>query len=401
MTMHLYYENSYLKEFEASVLEQHRRGDHHAVVLDKTAFYPTSGGQPHDTGELGKAHVIAVEEEPFGAIIHIVDSPVGLGPVKGRIDWDRRFDHMQQHTGQHILSQAFVQVAQAATLSFHLGQEICSIDIDLSNPDDGAMAAAETLASRIVFENRPVGVLLTTRDELGSLGVRKESQREGDIRVIDVEGFDRSPCGGTHVCRTGEIGLIAILGWERYKGGTRVEFACGGRALKTLRTDHDTLKVLGRIFSSHPHELPRLAEKSLGERAAALRENSRLQKEILGFEAGDLVRNASKRHNLIIVRKSYAGRGIDDLKFLAQKIVAYPSAVAILGSVHDTGVVVAARNPDSPGDCGSAVKEACAKLGGRGGGKPELAQAGGIAVASLENWLDTLESCLLNQQTGD
>jgi len=249
MTNRLYYDDSYLKEFTAVVLAASNEGGKPAVVLDRTAFYPTSGGQPHDTGTLGRARVLNVEETPSGDIIHILDSPLQPGPVSGLVDWERRFDHMQQHTGQHILSQAFIVAAQAQTVSFHLGQETSTIDIDLPDPSPQIVEKAESLATGIVFENRPVQVLKVDRAKLSELGVRKESQREGEIRVIDVEGFDRSPCGGTHVRRTGEIGLIALLGLERYKGGTRVEFVCGGRALKVFRTENGILKELGRLCS--------------------------------------------------------------------------------------------------------------------------------------------------------
>ncbi len=234
MTERLYYADSYLTEFTAALVQQERRCDRVAVVLDKTAFYPASGGQPCDTGFLGDVAVVEVEESQSGAITHILASEVPAGSLRGRIDWDRRFDHMQQHSGQHILSQAFLKTAGAGTASFHLGRETSTIDIEVARPSAEEIAAAESLASGIVFEDRPISVLNVGRQRLGELGVRKESQREGEIRVIDIEGFDRSPCGGTHVRRTGEIGLIAILSWEHYKGMTRVEFVCGARSLRKL-----------------------------------------------------------------------------------------------------------------------------------------------------------------------
>lgn len=396
MTIHLYYENSYLREFSGIVLEQRKLGSKNAVTLDQTAFYPTSGGQPHDTGTLGSAQVVEVEEDPSSTILHVVDSHVPLGPVSGRIDWERRFDHMQQHTGQHILSQAFIKVAQAPTVSFHLGKEASTIDVELSRPTSSLVEQAEDLAAQIIFEDRLVTVLTADRENLSALGVRKESSREGEIRVIDVEGFDRSPCGGTHVRRTGEIGMIAILGFERYKGGTRVEFACGWRALRILRRDHGLLRELGNLYSSHPSDLQRLTEKLFQERAALSRENAKLQDQILDLEAQDLVNRADKSRRALVVRATYPGRRLESVKVLAQKVAAHSQAIAILAAVQETAQLVVARNVEVAGDCSAAIKQAAARFGGKGGGKPEIAQAGSIAAATLEAWFQELETYFTN-----
>ena len=390
MTKHLYYDDSYMTEFAAVVLEQINVGQKPAVVLDRTAFYPASGGQPCDTGLLGGVRVEVVEEDASGRIVHVLASPLAPGEVSGTIDWGRRFDHMQQHTGQHIMSQAFLRVAQASTLSFHLGQETSTIDIDLDQADPIVVGSAEELAARIIFEDRPVRILNVNRGELSALGVRKESHREGEIRVIDIEGFDRSPCGGTHVRRCGEIGMIFILGSERYKGGTRVEFVCGGRALTAFRKDHEVLKELGKLFSAHPHELARLTEKFLLERSALVREKKHLEDQILEMEAQDLLNRADKTGGIILIRRSYGDRKIESLKGLAQKATASPATVAILSATQETAQLVVARSADVPGDCGAAIKQVAGKLGGKGGGKPELAQAGGIAVSALEEWSQSL-----------
>jgi alanyl-tRNA synthetase len=400
MTIHLYYDDSYLTEFSGVVLEQRKLGEKNAVILDQTAFYPTSGGQPHDTGTLGPARVIEVEEDPSGVILHLVDGPVPLGSVLGRIDWERRFDHMQQHTGQHILSQAFIKVAQAATVSFHLGKETSTIDIELRQAASSLMEEAEDLATRIVFEDRLVKVLKVDRGGLAALGVRKESAREGEIRVIDVDGFDRSPCGGTHVRHTGEIGMIAILGYEHYKGGTRVEFACGGRALRILRTDHELLKELGKLYSSHPSELQRLTEKFFQERTALSRENAKLQDQIFDLEAQGLVNRADKTRRAILVCASFPGRTLESVKILAQKVAACPRAIAILAALQETAQLVVARNSEAAGDCGAAIKQAVARLGGKGGGKPEIAHAGGIAAAALDAWFQDLEAYFRSANQG-
>lgn len=403
MTKHLYYEDSYLTDFAAAVIEHLMVGGKPAVVLDQTAFYPSSGGQPCDTGTLGGARVESVEEDSSGRIVHILDSLPAQDQVQGRIDWERRFDHMQQHTGQHILSQAFLRVAHAATLSFHLGQGVSTIDIALAQPDASVQAAAEDLAVRTIFEDREIHVLNARRDELSALGVRKESQREGEIRVIDIDDFDRSPCGGTHMRRTGEVGMVFILGSERYKGGTRIEFVCGGRVLDAFRKDHKVLQELGKLQSAHPHQLPLLTERLLQERAALLREKAHLEGQILEMEAQELRDRADKTGGVVLVTQSYADRKIESLKALAQKLAALPGTLAILCTAQESAQLVVARSADVPGDCGAAVKQLIARLGGKGGGRPELAQAGGIAIPTLEEWsralIDYFRTCRHEKNT--
>ncbi len=390
MTKRLYYADSYLKEFPATVLDCRRINGIPAAVLDQTAFYPESGGQPSDTGILQDVRVMNVLEDGTGTILHILDHDIAPGPAIGRIDWTRRFDHMQQHTGQHILSQAFLHVAQAPTVSFHMGAEISTIDIDLAQPSASLMEDAQNLATNIVFENHSVHILTTDRDNLGSLGVRKESQRAGEIRVIDVEGFDRSPCGGTHVRYTGEIGLVFITGYERYKGGTRVEFAAGGRALKVLNSDHSLLKNLARLHSAIPDDLPALTEKLFQERASQARENELLREKLLEIEAERLIQSAGKNECGIMVCRSFTDRKLDAVKILAQKLTAGPGVIAILG-IPDACQIVVARSRDLAENCGEAIKKTAAELGGKGGGRPELAQAGGFSADSFEPWMKALQ----------
>jgi alanyl-tRNA synthetase len=392
MTKHLYYDDSYLREFSAVVLERIRVEGKPAVILDQTAFYPASGGQPCDTGSLAEAQVLEVQEDDSGRIRHVLDRWPDAAEVHGRIDWQRRFDHMQQHTGQHILSQAFLAVAGANTVSFHLGQDASTIDLDVPPPEPGVLSAVEETAAGIVFEDRPVLIRYVSKEDLGALGVRKESQREGEIRIIEVAGFDRSPCGGTHVRRCGEIGMICILGSERYKGGTRIEFVCGTRVLKQFRADHDTLKELGRIFSAHPHELPALVDKCNAERSALLRECRNLEERLLETEVLEMLQSADMFYGIAVVRRQFDDRKIEILKILAQKLTDRPGVLAILGASREPAQIVVARSREVAGDCGAAVREACGKHGGKGGGRPELAQAGGIAGSSVEAWSHSLKA---------
>ncbi len=388
MTVRLYYENSYLKEFSAVVAGQEQRADNPAVILDRTAFYPASGGQPHDLGNLGSAKVLDVQEETGGNIVHVLDRPLRTGPVLGSLDWDRRFDHMQQHTGQHILSQAFWRVAHASTVSFHMGEHTATIDLSLQEPSSALLREVENLANAIVFEDRPIHVLNVDHTELAALGIRKETDREGTIRVIDIEGFDRSACGGTHVRRSGEVGMIFLLGIENYKGGIRVEFVCGKRALVTLRTDHELLRQIGQLYSAHPRDLPRLTEKMMQERTEMMRANLRLQDRVLDAEAEELYRAATTRRDLRVINRTYSERRLEDLKTMSQKIIEKPAVIVVLAAISaETAQVVVAKSPDLAGDCAASVKQTSAKLGGKGGGRTSQAQAGGIAVAQLQEWI--------------
>ena len=253
MTERLYYREPSLRAFDATVVGVDRKDDRTLVRLDRTAFYPTSGGQPFDTGTIsvvgtseegGSAHVLDVfdeTEEQESSVIHVVDGDqLRVGQqVHGDIDWTRRFDHMQQHTGQHVLSAAFDTLFKARTASFHMGADVSTIDLE-ANLTPGQIEAAEREANRVVWEDRTVAIRFVTGDEAALLPLRKPPKKSGTLRLIAVEAFDLSACGGTHVARTGEIGLIAIGGWERFKGGLRVEFLCGGRALSRFRSLRDT-----------------------------------------------------------------------------------------------------------------------------------------------------------------
>jgi alanyl-tRNA synthetase len=397
MTKRLYYTDSYVREFTARIQERRVVDKHPGVLLDQTAFYPESGGQPHDTGFLGEVRVLRVVEDEWGDVLHLLENDIPGSSISGRIDWERRFDHMQQHTGQHILSQAFIAAAGAQTLSFHMGQRSSTIDIDMAQPSASRMEAAEELANSIVFQNRAVRVFTADKESLASLGLRKESLRDGEIRIIEVEGFDRSACGGTHVRDTGEIGLICILGYERYKGGTRVEFVAGNRAMRAFQRDHDLLGKLCHLYSAPPETIPDVAEKMIHERLALVRENETLRGQLLEQEAKELLAHAVKTPHASAVRGIYTGRSLETIKTLAQILTAQPGILAVL-ALADACQVVVARSRDLAGNCNDAVKHAASRLGGKGGGRPELAQAGGFGAEVLDVWLEALESHFLTPE---
>src|SRR5512140_277536 len=265
MANRLYYQDPQRLEFDATVTGVMRLDGRPAAALDATAFYPTSGGQPFDTGTLGDGRVVDVVESDTGEIWHVLDREIEAGrSVRGVVDRDRRLDHMQQHTGQHILSAAFDHLHHARTVGFHLGALVSTVDLAIDLPAD-AIAAAEAEANRIVWEDRPVAIRFVTSEEAAALPLRKVPERGGTLRLIDVESYDLSACGGTHVGRTGAVGLIAVRSAERLRGGTRIEFVCGGRALRSFHLYRDAVAGCIRHVSVAPEELPAAIERLQAE----------------------------------------------------------------------------------------------------------------------------------------
>ena len=393
-TRKLYFNDSGLLEFSAIVadVKSSDRGD--CVALDQTAFYPTGGGQPHDTGTLDEATVADVFEDNDGTIYHVVDSAGSLEPgqkVTGKIDRRRRLDHLQQHSGQHILSQAFVQTCQAETHSFHLGSQISTIDIDLQSPTPELMRAAEDLANAIVFEDRPMQVHLIDEAEAARLPLRKESAVRGNIRVIEIENFDWSPCGGTHAARTGQIGMIAIRSYERAKKMTRVEFVCGGRALADYRLTNNTAVAVARLFSCERDSSHELAARALQENRDLKKQVRELRELAMSAEAAELLAASPPSDGFKLVKVVFPPRDFDEVRVLASKIVQREPSIALLATSDGKGArLVFARSTSLTQDMGRLLAQACDELGGRGGGKPDLAQGGGPAVEKLE---ETLTRC--------
>src|SRR6202162_2936677 len=264
-----YYDDSFEREVEATVVSceptVHEAAPAWEVVLDSSGFYPTSGGQPHDVGRLGEANVLDVRDEDE-EIVHIVDRELEPGAVKGCIDWGRRLDHMQQHTGQHLLSAMFQERFGRPTVSFHLGTEVCTIDLRGPEPSEEILEGAERAANQAIFEDRPVNVRYGTADQLSQLGVRKEVDREGILRAIEIESADLQPCGGTHVKSTGQIGIVLVRRCSKVRQDWRVEFVCGGRAERIARHDFQLLLQTAVELSCAPEEIVSAASRALAER---------------------------------------------------------------------------------------------------------------------------------------
>jgi alanyl-tRNA synthetase len=378
MTDRLYYTDAYRTDFDADVTACAPVGDRFAVTLSTTAFYPTSGGQPHDLGQLGGRAVMDVVDDEDGRLVHLMDGPLDVGArVHGAIDWARRFDHMQQHTGQHVLSAAFETICKARTESFHLGT--ASATIDLGRPVSAQeIAAAEDDANRVVWQDREVRVRFVSAEEAATLPLRKESGRTGMLRLVDVTDYDLSACGGTHVARTGGIGLISVTGWEKFKGGTRVEFRCGVRALAQLREWRDALAATNRALSVSAIELAPAIERLQGENKTLARTVRTLQEQLAGHVAADLVTTAARVGDRVVVAQALDGWDAPGLKAIAASIAATPGACAAVFSAASPALVVIARAADVPVDAGAVLKALVARFGGKGGGKADLAQGGGL-----------------------
>jgi alanyl-tRNA synthetase len=383
MTNRLYYTDALLTTFEATVLTSTPLSGspegRNEVVLDTTAFYPTSGGQPFDAGTLGGRSVLDVVDGDDGVIRHVLDGPLDAGAtVTGAIDWTRRFDHMQQHTGQHILSAAFEQTCGARTESFHLGASSCTIDLAREvTPNE--IAKAETLACDVVFEDRPVRVRFVSEAEAAALPLRKDPARAGTLRLIEIEGCDLSACGGTHVPATGRVGVIAVSGWERFKGGSRIEFVCGHRAVASHRRLRDVVSGLVRQLTVAPQEIGAAIERMQAEGRTNQKALRQLRETVAAQEAEALAASAEDVGAFRRVIVSRPGWDAAALKTLASAIVAHGGRVAIVVGDDTPVPVVAARAADVAFDAGAWVKSITGALGGRGGGRPELAQ-GGVAA---------------------
>jgi alanyl-tRNA synthetase len=398
MTERLYYTDPYVRSFEATVDSVVERDGHTVVFLDRTAFYPTSGGQPFDTGTLGGARVVDVIDDEDGRIAHVVEhqepqhaapshpapSTQHLAPggaVSAAVDWPRRFDHMQQHTGQHVLSAAFVRLFGVRTVSFHLGADVSTIDLDREMKAD-EIAAAEAGANQIVWEDRPVSIRFASKEEAAALPLRKEPLRDGTLRLIDIEQWDLSACGGTHVARTGAIGIVAVAGWERFKGGQRITFVCGGRALARFGTMRDTLAASVRLLSVLPQELPATIERLQSDAKEQKRSIVGLQSELAGFRAAALAEAAEPTTAGRLVLQSIDADA-QGLKSLAKAVTEQPGFVAVFTSTASPALVVVARSADLQVSAQQLLASLIADFGGRGGGKSDLAQGGGLnATAS-------------------
>ena len=381
MTERLYYHDSFLYDFDARVLESVERQGRTAVVLERTAFYPTSGGQVHDTGKFilqdeQEIPITEVAEDEEGKIYHFTSGPLDQGAIRGQVDAERRRDHMQQHSGQHVLSAAFVRLFDAPTVSFHMGVESCTIDLSVKALNTSQIEQAEKLANEIVLEDRPVNIRFVSLDEARQLDLRKLPPKQtGKLRLIDIVDFDLTACGGTHVRSTGQIGAILLRKVENVKQGVRVEFVCGVRAVAVARQDYGTLTEAAGFFSAHIREVPQQIQKSIQESKGAAKAQLKLLEELAELHAERLL--AQNKTSPRIITHFFADRDATFIKLLAQKLTALQKdVIALLAAGAGQTALVFAQSPGMKSNMGQIMKEAMAKLGGRGGGTADMAQGG-------------------------
>ncbi len=377
MTDRLYYTDPYVTEFDAQVVGVESHDGRPAAILDRTAFYPTSGGQPYDTGRLGDAVVVDVVDREDGTILHLLDHAIATGPAHGTIDWARRFEHMQQHTGQHILSAAFDRLFRIRTESFHLGSQSSTIDLARA-VSATEIEAAEDEANRIVWEDRPIAIRFADAAEAAALPLRKESTRGGRLRLVEVPDFDISACGGTHVARTGGVGAIAVASSERFRGGSRLEFVCGVRTLRSFRLLRDSIAASVRLVSVLPGELPAGIERLQADARETRRQLKDAHARLAGFEAAALADRAALHGDDRVVIEVLEGWDQGGLKTIASTIAARPAHVAVLFTTPAPSAVVIARADGSRFDSAAAMRRLIQEFGGKGGGRPDLAQGGGL-----------------------
>ncbi len=411
MTDRLYYQDSFLYDFDAevhSVVETPRP----AVILDRTAFYPTSGGQIHDTGWMSfpelattpgtpqpnsaaKFRVTEVADTEGGHVIHYLEAPLkSVQPgtrVHGEIDAARRRDHMQQHSAQHVISAAFVRLFDMPTVSFHMADNYCSIDLDTPSLTTDQIESAERLANEIVLENRAVDIRFVSREEAAALGVRKIPPAEREqLRLIDIGDFDLTACGGTHVAYTGQIGAILLRKFEKVRHGYRVEFVAGQRAVSTARRDFSTLTETAALFSANIYDAPEQARKSLDEIKSLRKQCEQLQEELTAAQAAALLAETPETAGRKLIVRTFADRDLSFLKLLAQKLTRQsPTAIALLATESPQPAVVFAQSPGQSGDMAALLKQTMAALGGRGGGTRDLAQGGAPKSQGLKEALNT------------
>ena len=389
MTNRLYYTNPQLHEFDSVILEivppsdgQSRPG----IILQETAFYPTSGGQVYDTGWLttganARVRVAEVADTDDGRVVHYLEAPPKLAAgdaVRGSIDLERRRDHMQQHSGQHVLSAAFIELYQMPTVSFHMGEDYCSIDLTTSSLTSEQIAGAERRANEVVFENRPVTIRFVSRAEAEKLGLRKLPPAERDeLRLIEVAGIDLSACGGTHVNATGQIGSIQLRKTETVRQGMRVEFVCGGRAVRTARRDYSALSASAKLFSTQLGDVPEQIRKTLDETKLIGKQREEALEELAGAMASAALSELPKTPGPKVVVRSFDDRDIGFAKLFAQKVArAGVPAIAFVASTIEPAGVVFAQSAGGTADMGALLKQALTTVGGRGGGTRDFAQGG-------------------------
>ncbi len=371
-TKKLYHEDAYLLEFDARVVERRELEGRPAVVLDRTAFYPEAGGQSSDRGTLdGVAVVDVVDAE--GIIIHVLAAPAGAEIVHGVVDWARRFDRMQQHSGQHILSEAFIEVLKGATLSFHIGDEVSTLEIGVPKISEADLDRVEARANAVVFDDLEIRTYFVPEEKIGTVPLRKPPKKGegGMIRVVEVDRFDHSACGGTHCRRAGEVGLIKVVKSEKIRGNLRFEFVCGGRALRDYQEKNRTVRHAASAFSVAERDIPAAIDKTQAEAKAMKKRARRLEERVAAFEAGQMAREATGK----VIQAAFEDRSPEEARFLALNIIRQGNFVVLFAAPGEGRSHIILAASEALGlDARTLVPVIGKVLEARGGGSPSLVE---------------------------
>ena len=394
MTRRLYFEDACALEFDAEVLERRTHEGFPAVVLDRTGFYPESGGQPWDKGVLGGVEVLKVLDLD-GVILHVLKGDVPAGRVHGRVDGPTRFDHMQQHTGQHILSQAFFEVLKGETLSFHLGPDVSTLEIGLRTVSDAELDRVEDRANAVVWENREIKTYFVPEEKIGEVPLRRPPKKQGLLRVVEVADFDHSACGGTHCRRSGEVGQVKVLGYEKIRGNVRFEFLCGARALADYRVKDRGVRRIAGLFSASPNDAAAQVEKMAAGLKGLRKRSRRLEERLAAFDAQEIVRGTSGR----LIAAVLADRTPEEARFLALNIIRSGEFAVVYGAAgEDQGHLILARSDSLAPDLRLLIPVVNAVVPVKGGGGPSLVELVtpakdrlGAAVEAARAWLEAHE----------
>ncbi len=383
-TKQLYFDNPYQVEFKAHIIgrEKHEQGP--VLILDQTCFYPESGGQPADKGRINGVQVLDVLEKD-AQILHVMQSEVESDEVNGVIEWETRFDHMQQHSGQHILSQCFDTLFDAKTLSFRLGLRSSTVEIDKRDIMEDEVEKVETLANEIVFQDEEICTYITPEEMIEKVPLRKPPQKKGHIRVVQISDFDYSACGGTHPNKTGEIGLIKILKWERIRNNLRFEFVCGRRALADYGIKNRIIREVAVKFNVGEGELVGSIDKMIAELKNHRRRLRKAQEKILDIEAQEIMRNAEGD----VIKEIFADRPPDEIRILALTIIRSGKYIVLFGTdLQDRVHVVLACSESLERDMRDLIPVVSPLIGGKGGGRPTLVEIAGQKAENLKPALD-------------
>lgn len=393
MTKRNYYTDSYTTKFEATLLEVTQHDNRPALLLDQTYFYPTSGGQANDLGAINHWSVVDVVAGDDGQIYHVLATPPNGAPVGGTvpctIDWPRRYDHMQQHSGQHLLSQLFYRLLGSETVSVHFGEVESTLDLDVATLTPEQMAQAERAANDLVYAALPITAYFVQERNIAAVPLRRPPKVSGEIRIVEIQGYDYSACGGTHVHTTAEIGPIKLLRQERRRGQTRVTFLCGKRAIADYARKHELLLQAAAIYSTDIGQVPELLARGQEQVKTLQRQVDELSLRLLSFETEAIAATASDIQGHQVIVQSWADRSVEAVKTLANLLQARPNTIALLATTAGgKSTVIFARSEGVEAHMGNLLRDALKAFGGGGGGRPDFAQGGGVAVDQVGELLE-------------